>query len=155
MEKLFQYINEEVVDNADVNRFIKEKVMDVEKCVAKKKHVGKKKFVGKVMDKKDFKGFITFSAGQLISMQHFPRTIAKTCLRLNQTENKVIDVEETKIFKCRVHTAKRKNESSAYEKCMSLGWYKFAKSKNLCDGDTLVQSMLRFSPYVYVKLQRS
>lgn len=67
-----------------------------------------------------FKWFITFSVVQLISMQHFPRTIAKTCLRTNTTEMKVVDVEETKIFKCRVHSAKRKNEPSVYEKYMSL-----------------------------------
>lgn len=71
-------------------------------------------------------------------MQHFPRTIAKTSLRTNQTEIKVVDVEETKILKCRVNTVKRKNEPSTYENYMSLGWYEFAKSKNLCDGDTLV-----------------
>lgn len=71
-------------------------------------------------------------------MQHFPITIAKTYLRTNQTKIKVVDIEETKIFKCRVHTTKRKNEPSAYEKYMSLGWYEFAKRNNLRDGDTLV-----------------
>lgn len=38
---VIQYIKEEVVDTTDVNRFMKEKVTRVEKCVTKKKHVGK------------------------------------------------------------------------------------------------------------------
>ncbi|XP_050885091.1 uncharacterized protein LOC127088218 isoform X3 [Lathyrus oleraceus] len=45
-------IKEEVVDTADVNRLMKENVMYVEKCVAKKTR-GKKKSVGKYVDKKD------------------------------------------------------------------------------------------------------
>ncbi|KAI5402673.1 hypothetical protein KIW84_050320 [Lathyrus oleraceus] len=129
---VIQHIKEEAIDTANVIRFMKEKVTHVEKCIAKKKHVGKKKFVGKYMDKK---GNAKTSA---INVMHFPRTIAKTCLRTNQIEIKVVDVDENKIFKCRVHTSKSKNEPSTYEKYMSLGWYEFAKRKNLCDGDTLV-----------------
>ncbi|XP_050885090.1 uncharacterized protein LOC127088218 isoform X2 [Lathyrus oleraceus] len=110
-------IKEEVVDTADVNRLMKENVMYVEKCVAKKTR-GKKKSVGKYVDKKDkqksvanawvsnqvieelvirvkqysWKSNIGNAKTNATNVMYFPRIIAKTCPRTNQTEIKVVDV---------------------------------------------------------------
>jgi len=87
-------------------------------------------------------------------MQHFPKEIAKRCLRRFQDEINLLDVRTKNIVTCQVHKANRKGIPQPYEKYMALGWYDFAKSLNLRNGDTIAWSMLRFSPYIYVKVER-
>lgn len=99
------------------------------------------------------KWFITCNVALFCIFVAFSKTnIKKKSLRINQKEIQIIDVEVNKIFKCTIHIARRKDASSAYEKYIAQGWYKYVKIKIFSNGDTLVWRIGRFSLYVFVTL---
>ncbi|KAL5100051.1 hypothetical protein RYX36_004378 [Vicia faba] len=86
--------------------------------------------------------------------KHLPREISKHCLKRNQKEIIIRDVDLHEEFKCIIKTTTRMEVSSPFEKYMTKGWYNFVKTKGFRNGDTLICRMTRFSPYVYVTLKK-
>ncbi|XP_058780242.1 uncharacterized protein LOC131653913 [Vicia villosa] len=50
------------------------------------------------------------------NVMHFPKEIAKKCLRVYQDEIKVVDAATRKVFNCSLHKARRKGVPSTYER---------------------------------------
>lgn len=73
--------------------------------------------------------------------QHFPREIAKYCLRRNQRSIQIVDVDKHELFNCKINTARRKKKLNKYEKYIAVGWYEFLKTKGVSNGDTLMCQM--------------
>ncbi|XP_058773352.1 uncharacterized protein LOC131647484 [Vicia villosa] len=86
------------------------------------------------------------------NVQHFPREVAKECLRKNQKEITIRDVDLHVEFKCTIKTTKRMGVPSPSEKYMTQGWYNYVNTKRFANGDTLLCQMDRFSPYLSVSL---
>ncbi|KAI5434726.1 hypothetical protein KIW84_021520 [Lathyrus oleraceus] len=154
-------VEDEIDDSNNVSGSMK-KVSWIEKSIANNTSVANKKPVGGNVLRTEGRKQIVFNnivsneirEESYMGNNHFPRVIAKKCLRQNLKEINLVDVEVDKTFKYAVHTATWKNIPNIYDKYMAQRWYEYAKSKNFYDGDVLVLKMGRFSPYLYATLRK-
>ncbi|CAK8574620.1 unnamed protein product [Lathyrus sativus] len=83
-------------------------------------------------------------------LQHFPKSITKTCLGWNQKDIELVDANSDRLYHAKVHSARCNKKIVKTEKFISKGWYQFAKHRQPRRGDKLGFSITKSGHRLYV-----